>query len=80
MYENCYQIQKLTWRDRLFSELPFPTFPDEGFVIRTESTTFLGWKDRLKILLSGKCTTKTQLITEGPVKVLRSEAVFSVVK
>lgn len=66
------------WRYRLFPQQPFPPFPSEGFVLRTETVVRLDWKDRLRILLTGWAVVKVQSTTDVEVKTSASTATFAV--
>lgn len=75
---NLMQAAPVSWLWRLFPQQPFPRFPDYGFTLRTENIVRLDWKDRLRILLSGWCVVKVQIITDVQVRKAASESTFAV--
>lgn len=84
--EGYYQVEKLTLGQRFWRKLGFrerhiapPDAPDmaPGWVA-TVTTTHVDWRDRLRILVSGRVLLKSFTQTDVIVRKARSTSSFSV--
>lgn len=73
-----FQPARRTWWRRVLWHL-FPCqyieAPDHGHYMRTRVETQFDWKDRLRILISGRVTTETVTETENMAGFCRSRSV-----
>ena len=64
---------------KFFPESPFPELKDDDSALSTEVVCHLSFADRIRILISGKCSIKTRTYTDVKVDKAFSESTFSVI-
>lgn len=78
---NTYSVRRRTIWDRLFPQ-SWPEYPERpGYkpgALTTHVEVRLGWLDRFRILISGRCTVRVKTITSIDDSKAESFSTFSV--
>ena len=82
MNEQAYEARWTWWSRLLWRLFPGANFPsdeqDTRTFLRTTVRVQLGWRDRLRLLVSPRCCVKVTTYTDVEVTVAQSLSVFYV--